>query len=66
MSRGKYLFRQTEALRLFRAAQAAGLTPKAIRVNAQGYLELELGDPLPAAAAADAAVADEWKVWGDQ
>jgi hypothetical protein len=44
MSRGKYLFRQTEAERLFRAAKSAGFTPTAIKVNPQGELKLEFGE----------------------
>jgi hypothetical protein len=63
VGKGKLLFRQTDVQRLIQGARAAGLTPKAIRVNSQGELKLELGAPEVGEAPAPA---DEWKVWGDQ
>ena len=61
MSKGKYLFKQTEATPLIRAALAAGLTPGAIKVNSQGEIALELGEPN----AQDSAVqpAEKWQDW---
>jgi hypothetical protein len=56
VSKGKQLFRETELTRAIRAAKKEGLTVSKVKVNTQGEIEIEVGQPTAASYAVD----NEW------
>jgi hypothetical protein len=63
VGRGRFLFKESEAKRLIRVVLATGLTPKTMRLNAQGELVLELGGP--SSVDSTAATTNEWTIPAD-